>query len=94
MSTFILTIDANSVYVTDAPVLEILVDGVVVSSLTIDASYNTSSYSFDFTGAYPSSLSFRFNDGSAEGGRSININNVGLNGKNINAHVSQTSLQG
>ena len=92
MSTFILTIDANSVYVTDAPVLEILVGGVVVSSLTIGASYTTSSYSFEFSGTYPSSLSFRFNDGSVEAGRSINLNNISLNGQNINAHVSQTSL--
>lgn len=92
MGTFFLTIDANSVYVTDAPVLEILVGGVVVSSLTIDSSYATASYSFEFSGTYPSSLSFRFNDGSIEGGRSVTLNSVNLNGENIDGLISQSLL--
>lgn len=92
MGTFILNIDASSVYTTDAPVLEILIGGVVVSSLIIDSSFTDSTLSFEFTGNYPSSLSFRFNDGSVEGGRSINLNSVTLNGQNIDGHLSQSSL--
>lgn len=92
MGTFLLTIDAGSTYVVDAPVLEVLVGGVVVSSLTIDSGYTPSTLSFDFAGTYPSSLSFRFNDGSAEGGRSITLNSVILNGQNINANLSLLSL--
>lgn len=90
MGTFFITLDADAVYATDAPLLEILVDGVVVSSLSVTAGFGTSSYSIDFAGNYPGTLSFRFNDGSSETGRSIQINSVAVNKTNV--AISQSTL--
>lgn len=83
MATFQFEIDASATYSTTAPTLEVLVDGVVVSSALIDehtgSSLNYLRFELSFTGNYPGSLQFRFNDG-AEGGRSIQIDSVRING--------------
>lgn len=93
MSSFFISIDAVSSYITDAPLLELLVDGVVVSSINITSSYTASNIKLDYTGSYPTSLSFRFNDGSVEAGRAITINNMRMNGQTVdNSDLSTTSL--
>lgn len=93
MGTFFITLDASSTYSADAPLLEILVDGVVVSSVLIDSSFMSSSFGLSFAGTYPSSLSLRFNDTSPESGRSVAINSVSINGKAVdNANLSALSL--
>lgn len=83
MANFFLTIDASSAYSADAPLLEILINGSVVSSLSITSGFSAQSLQLSFNGNKPSSLSFRFNDGSGEGGRSITLNKVLVNGINI-----------
>lgn len=93
MGTFFITLDASSTYSADAPLLEILVDGVVVSTVLIDSSFMSSSFGLSFTGTYPSSLSLRFNDTSSESGRSVTINSVSINGMAVdNANLSTLSL--
>ncbi len=94
MNSFYLTVDASSVYGTTAPTLEILVDGVVVASAQITASGGYSFLlEFPFGDNFPSLLSMQFNDGSGEGGRSISLNSVSINGQVIdNSHISQMVL--
>ncbi len=79
MTTFTLTLDLSSLYVTDAPSLEILIDGEVVSSFLVTSSYTPTDYTFSSASSVPN-ISFRFNDSSSETNRSISINNVEING--------------
>ncbi len=93
MSNFIFTLNTTSVFTSDAPLLELLVDGVVVSSITLEAGTQTSHVSLPFSGLYPSSISVRFNDGLSEGGRSVTLNSVSINGTNVgNTNISNTVL--
>lgn len=83
MAYFHFEIDASATYSITAPTLEVLVDGIVVSSVQI--SQHTGSgldylrFELEYSGSYPGTLEFRFNDG-AEGGRSIEIDSVRVNG--------------
>lgn len=83
MAHFHFEIDASATYSITAPTLEILVNGVVMSSLQISqhtgSGYDYLRYELEYSGAYPTTLQFRFNDG-AEGGRSIQIDAVRVNG--------------
>lgn len=98
VSNYFLTIEVSASYITDAPLLEILNEGVVVSSVVVSAQtgfgVNTFSFSLGFSGSYPSSLSFQFNDGgSTEAGRSINFNLVEINNDFVSPlFQSDTSL--
>lgn len=97
MDKFLLTIEVSSVYVFNSPTLEILVGGVVVSSATVNAHTGVGSdllsFSLDMSGSYPSSLSFRFNDGFAEGGRSVTIESVQVNGQAVDSvYISMLTL--
>lgn len=83
MADFFLTIDASSAYSVDAPLLEILINGSVVSSATITSGFGAQTFLLSFNGSRPNSLSFRFNDGSAESGRSVTLNAILVNGINI-----------
>ncbi len=79
---------ASASYTTDAPVLEILLGGQVISSEAITAQIASGSvlysYSFSFEeGAFPSDFSFRFNDTSTETGRSLRIDEARINGYEI-----------
>lgn len=86
-------ITASSVYSVDIPTLEILVGGVVVSSSLITSPSAQYVFTLDFTGTYPSSLQFRFNDGLAEGGRSIALEEVLINGQTVDpADLTATIL--
>ncbi|MEM9468548.1 MAG: type I secretion C-terminal target domain-containing protein [Pseudomonadota bacterium] len=83
MQSFTLTLNASSFYSTDAPTLEILLEGVVVASFVVDSSFTSSVFALQYTGDYPSSLSFRFNDSLTENNRSISINAVEINGNTV-----------
>jgi len=85
MGTFFINLDASSFYTTDAPTLEIILDGVVVSSSTIDSTFSGAMFNLTFSGDYPSSLSFRFSDASSESARSVYIDAVSINGNNVDA---------
>ena len=52
MGSFFISIDAMSSYSVDAPLLEILVDGVVVSSISITTGYTASSLEIDYAVAF------------------------------------------
>lgn len=82
MNRFLLEIDASSIYAVDAPVLEVLVDGIVVDSFSIssDATYSATIDFSDIT-SFPSSLQFRFTDSSGETGRSLTISELRINGQ-------------
>lgn len=86
MAHFHFEIDASATYGITAPTLEILIDGVVVSSSLITQQTGVGldylQYELEYSGASPSLLQFRFNDG-GEGGRSITIDNVRINGINV-----------
>lgn len=93
MSSFLLYINASSTYTTDAPILEVLVDGLVVSTLTIDSGYLPYSFSLDYAGSFPSSLEFRFDDGLSEPSRNVSITSVFINGQTVDhSYISQLSL--
>lgn len=89
MSQFFFEVDVSAVYSVTAPTLEILVDGIVVSSSSVTAhtggGFNTFSFMFSYSGSYPGTLSLRFNDGSGEGGRSVTIDAVRINGQTLSA---------
>ena len=94
MNSFYLDIDASSVFGTTAPTLEVLVDGLVVDSVLVNAA-GTFSFLLDYPSidSFPSALSFRFNDGSGEGGRSITIADARVNGQSIDpSNLSQSVL--
>ena len=92
MVNFFVTIDASSIYSVDAPVLEILVNGSVVSSITIDAAYTMTTYELSSNGTFPSSFSFRFNDASGETGRSISLHSVAVSGQTVNDNLTALLL--
>ena len=84
MSTFLLEIDATGSYGGgNAPLLEVLVGGVAVSSSSVTTSESTYSFLLEYNGNYPSSLSFRFNGGSGDPGDSIELNAVRINGQTV-----------
>lgn len=84
MSHFYLEVSASAIYSVTSPTLEVLVDGLVVSSTTIGGSLGTYGFALEYTGSFPSTLSLRFNDGSGEVGRTINIDTVRINGTAVN----------
>ena len=94
MPSYTLVIEALGTYGTDNPFLEIWADGVMDSSHAISTSGTTISITINYAGAMPSSLEFRFNDGSSEAGRSIEIRSVSINDRHINItnYLSSNSL--
>ncbi|MCM2343329.1 MAG: type I secretion C-terminal target domain-containing protein [Alphaproteobacteria bacterium] len=96
MAFFHFEIDASATYSLTAPTLEVLVDGVVVSSAQISEHTGTGldylRFELEYSGAYPSTLQFRFNDG-GEGGRNIAVNAVRINGWAVDTtYISMMTL--
>ncbi len=87
MNRFILTIEASvAVSGGAAPMLDILVDGIpITSSTAITAVTGVGSdifvFTLDFTGNFPTSLGFRFNGGSGDAGDIVTLDNVRINGQ-------------
>ena len=75
-------------YAVNAPTLEVLVNGAVYSSAVVTAvtgvGTDVLSFVIDYPGDYPTSLSFRFNDGFADPGRTVDVENARINGQLIN----------
>lgn len=86
MSGFYLTFTSSATYSVDAPLIEVLIDGVVYTSFLESAvtGSGTSTHHFfvEYAGT-PSSFSTRINDGSGEVGRSVTFDNVLINGRDI-----------
>ena len=94
MPTYTLEIEAIGTYGADMPGFEIWADGVLVDSYSIGLSATSIIQSIFFGGAIPSSLEFRFNDASGEGGRTIDIRSVKINDSHVNTNnfLSSDSL--
>lgn len=93
MASFNFQFEASAIFSVDSPTLEVLVDGVVVSSSLIGSGLSAYEFSLDYTGNFPTSLSLRFNDGSAEGGRSISLGAVKVNGWTVDpSYIGALSL--
>ena len=98
-NAFYIDIDASAVYGVDAPELQIIVDGQVVGTFVVTSidSGNPSTQQFllEFPDGsdFPSSFQLRFSDASGEAGRSIEINDVRVNGQSIRSgSLSETIL--
>ncbi|MGZ9108267.1 MAG: beta strand repeat-containing protein [Micavibrio sp.] len=89
MSQFFFEVDASAIYSVSSPTLEILVNGVVVSSSSVTSAtgsgFDTFSFMFSYSGSFPASMSLRFNDGAGEVGRTITIEAVRVNGQTLSA---------
>lgn len=87
MGDFLLEMDVSATWGSDIPTLEVLLDGVVVSSELINqetgSGVRSLSYNLSYTGAYPGELTFRFTDASSETKRSITLENVQINGIDV-----------
>ncbi|MEM6780562.1 MAG: LamG-like jellyroll fold domain-containing protein [Pseudomonadota bacterium] len=93
MSSFYLEIDAlGSFGGGNAPLLEILVGGLVVSSTSVTTSAATYNFTLDYTGNFPSSLSFRFNGSSGDPGDTVSLNAVRVNGQTVDTSNLSTLL--
>ena len=84
MPSYTLELDLYGNYTTDMPGFEIWTDGVLDSSYSISSSGTSISITVTYGGTLPSSLEFRFNDALPEGGRTIDIRNVRINGRSVN----------
>ena len=86
MPTFSLELELVGVYSVDMPIFEIWVDGSILAPTYSVSSAGTSISipNVSYGGALPASIEFRFNDGSAEGGRTIEIQSVKINDKYVN----------
>ena len=84
MNQFLLTIQANSLFSGgNAPALEILIGGIVVSSASMQSGSGTYQFLLDFTGDFPSSLTFRFASDSGDPSDTITFTSVSINNRPI-----------
>ena len=88
MGQYQLTFDASAIFTSVTPQLDVIINGQVVSSLSISAQLGNNVDSFvldlEYDGGLPPYVSFRFNDGSSESGRSVSISNITVNGQGAN----------
>jgi Ca2+-binding RTX toxin-like protein len=85
MPSYTLELELLGVYSVDMPGFEIWTDGTQEGGTYSISSAGTSiSITVNYGGALPSSLEFRFNDASGEGGRTIEIQSVKINNKYVN----------
>lgn len=92
MSTFLLSFNATTSFSGgNAPTLEVLIGGAVVSS--IDMVLGASSYDLliDYTGAAPSSVSIRFAGSSGDPGDAITVNAMSINNNALNVSTDLTA---
>lgn len=84
MATFDLYLDLSSVYTSTAPTFEVLIDGVVVSSISVTSTFTPITLSsLSYSGDAPGYLSFRFNDANGEVDRSVDLNEIRINGVTV-----------
>ncbi|MCB1532175.1 MAG: type I secretion C-terminal target domain-containing protein [Alphaproteobacteria bacterium] len=82
MSRFLLEIGATTLFSGgNAPTLQILIGGSVLSSVSMAVGATAYKFELDFSGSYPSSLNFRFDSASGDPGDSITFSEVKINGQ-------------
>ena len=99
MASFLLTIEASTdLTAGNDPLLEVLVDGVAVSSALITAQTGVGSdilvFTLDYDDAlntYPSSLQLRFNGTSGDGNESVTISSFRINGQALDLSTDFSS---
>ncbi|HOO81799.1 MAG TPA: type I secretion C-terminal target domain-containing protein [Alphaproteobacteria bacterium] len=92
MNTFLLSFDANTSFSGgNPPTLEILVGGVVVSSVTMVSGATSYDVFIEYTGTAPSSLSFRFDGASGDPGDTITFTAVSINSSALNLGTDLTA---
>jgi Ca2+-binding RTX toxin-like protein len=83
VANFTLDIQVSAGFIAETPVLEIILDGTVVSAELIaeqtGSGFSTFSYDLSSTGLYPNSLQFRFLDTNTETKRSVTIESIRIN---------------
>lgn len=84
MPTYTLEIEAIGFYNTDLTSLEIWADGLLDSTNNISRTGSIFTATISYGGSLPTSLAFRFNDGGAEGGRTIVVQSVKINEMYVN----------
>ncbi len=84
--TYTLELELSAIYSAAMPVFEIYEDGVLFNSYSISSAGSSLSVIINYGGALPSSLEFRFLNDGAEGGRSIQIENVKINNRHVNTN--------
>jgi Ca2+-binding RTX toxin-like protein len=86
MQGFFLTLTSSATFGIDAPNIDILIDGVVFTSFSesevTGLGSTTQTFYIPYTGV-PASIGARINDGSAEVGRTVTLDNVLINGRDI-----------
>lgn len=92
MHTFLLSFDATT-SITGAlpPTLEVLIGGVVVSSLDMENGSSSYDLFISYTGNAPSSLAFRFAGTSGTSGDSITFTSVSINNNPLNLGTDLTA---
>jgi Ca2+-binding RTX toxin-like protein len=93
--SYTLELELLGVYSVDMPGFEIWTDGTIEGTpYSISSSGTSISITVNYGGALPSSLEFRFNDASGEGGRTIEIQSVKINNKYVNTanYLSSNTL--
>lgn len=92
MNSFLLNLNANTIIAgSAAPTLEILVGGVVVSSIGMQSGPTSYDVLVDFTGAVPSSFTLRFSASSGNLGDVISITSATINSNPLNLSTDLTS---
>jgi Ca2+-binding RTX toxin-like protein len=80
----------------NAPLLEVLLDGLVVGSGSVTAQTGLGttllSFTFEFSGTRPSSLAYRFSGSSGDGSDVVSIEAVRVNGQDIGGGNLNTTL--
>ena len=95
MPSYTLELELLGVYSVDMPGFEIWTDGTQEGgTYSISSSGTSISITVNYGGSLPSSLEFRFNDASGEGGRTVEIQSVKINDKYVNVgnYLSSASL--
>ncbi|MBU0801144.1 MAG: hemolysin, partial [Alphaproteobacteria bacterium] len=98
MSRFFVIFEASAAYSINAPTIQALVNGTVVSSALVTAQTGIGTsllyFELDFpsSGTFPGALSFRFSDGFGEP-RTVTIDRISINGQAIDTtYISMLSL--
>ncbi len=88
MSGFYLTLESSATFSLDAPTIEILIDGLVVTSFleteTTGSGTSIRTVYIDYdTSIAPGTIQARINDASSEVGRTVTLDSVLINGRDI-----------
>ncbi len=92
MNNFLLSFDANTSFSGgNPPTLEVLVGGVVVSSITMVSGATSYDIFIEYTGTAPSFLDFRFDGASGDPGDTITFTAVSINNSSLNLGTDLTA---